>query len=330
MSNDSVFEVQSLHDFLETLVILGFSRSVSPEKDQTQLCYRFVHPHFNQSNPIPEDLYKHKMTQSIGVFKNTKRMIESSGSHVLQRILYNRSWKEVQQISKLDLAQKKLSFALQKQLDALRGEPADVECHFEVPDYMKENQIAGYYGNVSLEQLTIGFQNYLPVYHEVPPPTEFVKCEETQAVEDPMLVDLKEEEIPIVDFVEIKPEVTPKKRFDRKRKYTKEHRQAYEENEKAWLHLYKEECMMGDNEEWSFFGPKVYQAIFAFDFLWYFLINLIQFLAAVSAVFLLMLLSRYTINTKVLLMCQSPWNFQPFESPPHPLPTPFDQTKFYL
>lgn len=219
MSDDSLFEVQSLHDFLETLSILGFHRSLLPvKKKHKHLCYRFLHPHFQRSNPIPEDLFKHwQVDQSNTVFKNTKRMLDKFGSHFLQRLLNNRSRKE-QEIAMTELPQKKLMFALQKQLDSMGEKTLIVEYTIEVPDYIMKNEIAGYYGNVSLGILQKGFQSFFPIYKEVSAiaaDLEVVKKVDNQvAIEDPVLVYFNDEEI--MDMMaEIKPEATPKRAMKR-------------------------------------------------------------------------------------------------------------------
>ncbi|CAO1382360.1 unnamed protein product [Diamesa serratosioi] len=41
-----------------------------------------------------------------------------------------------------------------------------LRCHVVEPDYVQTKEIAGYYGNVSIDKLKNGFTNYFPLYQE--------------------------------------------------------------------------------------------------------------------------------------------------------------------
>ena len=262
MSDESIFEVRSLLDFIETLNILGFSRSLLPQKvpkdndslnseankkQPKYLCYRFFHPNFNVDQAIPENLYNY---QSKSPLKNTKRILNAG--QLIQNLLNKKPRKEME-ISKLKLAHEKLLFALNKQLDVLREEPITIKFDMEMPDYVKNNEIAGYYGDVSLEALTLGFQNYFPIYQEQQEPEteiDLIKSEEIQQVED--LLALYNNEEVISSMIEVKPEVTPTKRA-KKRKYSKYETNKAKETTKALLHLQKYELMdVDDDSDGSF------------------------------------------------------------------------------
>lgn len=166
----SIFEVETIQEFLESLHIVGFSRAIKKEPYAPQhLIYRFSNPKFNVEKPAT-DLYKHTVTASKGY----KRMTAAdAGWRLIQRLLRKQqSLKTGLKITSLDLSRMKLVFALQKQLDMMRNEhlrPTIVDIKDEDPAYVTNNKIAGYYGNVSLQALEQGFQNYFPIFEEDEP-----------------------------------------------------------------------------------------------------------------------------------------------------------------
>lgn len=255
-SEESAFEVNSLHEFLETLAILGFQRSQLPQKEQKQLCYRYMNPNFDRNKPVRKDLYKIQVDSLLPALKNAKQMSEVFRSNVIHRILSRKSRNEIR-ITKLELTQKKLSFALQKQLDVIREEPVNVENILKLPDYVKNNEIAGYYGNAAIEDLQFGFRNFFPIYQEVP------ESEEDPEEEDPVALDQQEtnefeiiaEEVEQME-VEITTEVpavadkieTTPKRKCMKRKHRSQILSA-KETEEALTFLHKLTMEVNDSEE---------------------------------------------------------------------------------
>lgn len=200
-SLDSVFEVKSLTDFLATLTILGFVRVLKNENKSKN--FQFVNANFRPDDPVPEDMYK----QTFTLPKNATQISKSYGLELLERLLQMKR-RQAFPVTKLEIAQMRLRFALQKQLDVLRHEPSNVEPYFEKPEYMKNNEIAGYYGNVSLDSLKSCFQNYFPIYLEENDDKPIV-------VEEPVTVALRDE-------VSMEPQ-------RKKRKYNKKEVEGIEE-----------------------------------------------------------------------------------------------------
>lgn len=241
MSNESIFEVQSLHDFIESLDILGFTRSALPDKKHAnQLCYRFFHPHFSRDKPTPDDIYKLRTDFQSTQLKHERRMLAKTGGQLLNKLLNKKPRKERKVLEK-KLTKLKLLFALQKQLDVMRNEPKILEYDMEIPAYMENNEMAGYYGNASIEDLKEVLEGYFPMYQEVQQEESrsvSVKVEEIQVfAEDPGPIYL--EEVELGEMIEIQPEVTPKKQ-SMKRKYSKKQTEANKENQNALNFLHQE------------------------------------------------------------------------------------------
>lgn len=236
LSADSIFEIQTLEDFLESLHILGFYRSSLTEVDEStqNLCYRFVNPKFVSGEPVCDDLYKHLADPASLPMKHTKRMMTGSSIELFQKLIRKKTSMDLR-ISRVEFARLQLDFALAKQLDLSRNDslPDITEFSMEEPDYTKNNEIAGYYGNVSIDALKKGFQNYFPMFQDS---AAVPLCSDNQDVslDAPMVC----EEVEIVQNEE------PKKK---KRKYTKKTREDVKETEQAWLFLQKE--AMGDAME---------------------------------------------------------------------------------
>jgi hypothetical protein len=199
VSPDSIFDIDSLEDFLESLNILGFQRACYPEvNDELHLSYRFVNPRFVAGEPVPEDLYKHSTSSN----KQVKTCSEL-------------------QISDKQLAHLKLSFALNKTQISSQALPDVIEFSTEEPSYTKNNEIAGYYGDVAIDALQKGFQEFLPIFQ--------------QSTEQPSESTVQQEEVACEEVVPSSDE--PEKK---KRKYNKKSREAIKETAKALLFLQQE------------------------------------------------------------------------------------------
>lgn len=165
-SDSSQFKVKSLHDFLHSISLLGFYRHLNPEPTPNLfLCYRFWNPHFRARCDIPEDMYKLPMPKGMSL-RGKKRMLDIHTVFFLQRlapILNTRL-----EVSQLDLARFRLHFALQQELDLLRNQSEEeIEFVHNEPEYTKNNEIAGYYGEVEIDSLREAFGNFFPIYQSL-------------------------------------------------------------------------------------------------------------------------------------------------------------------
>lgn len=236
-SEECLFEVESLSDFVETLNILGFQRGLLPIKNKANhLCYRFVNPNFKQELPFPEYLYKQNLLLLSHGLNGKKPILVHRWSNLIQRLMQKSSCKNLR-ITKLEMAHLRLNYALQKHLDVLRNEQGMVDYQVDDPDYTKNNEIAGYYGNVSIEDLKESFQNFFPIYQE----TEEVDA----GIDEPM------QEISTVAVNELMPncleeasktpiEVTPKRPSKKSQHSKKLPRNFLKEMEQALMFLHKE------------------------------------------------------------------------------------------
>lgn len=242
VSNESVFEVESLHEFIETMNILGFHRGLHPlKKEKKHLCYQFFNPNFKSESSNPENLYQRNLHLSSN-FKGSKQMSNFEGSRLMQRLLQRSVCKNLN-VTKLQLAHMQLNFALQKQLDLLRNDQSIVEFQVDDPDSMN-NEIAGYYGTVQIDDLKDAFQDYFPIYVEdrnstplVPPPEEFQVVEEDVLMPNSdadLLNCLEKEALPIPI------QVTPKRPSKKRKHSTKGGRNFLKEMEEALMFLHQD------------------------------------------------------------------------------------------
>lgn len=158
-----------------------------------------------------------------------KRLSGSGSIRLLQKLMRKKTCSELQITSK-ELAHLQLQLALIKtQMNRTSTDPDVVDFNTEEPEYTKNNEIAGYYGNVSIGALEQGFQNFFPVFQEnstaepeVPP----------APVEPHPLTEAPE----FVEDVEVSCGEPEKK----KRKYNKKSREEMKETAEALLFLQKE------------------------------------------------------------------------------------------
>lgn len=75
-------------------------------------------------------------------------------------------------ISRLQFARLRLQYVLQRKIDLMKYEQDIIDHNIEEPEYRKNNEIAGYYGDVEIETLKKVFRNYFPIYQNVEEPME--------------------------------------------------------------------------------------------------------------------------------------------------------------
>lgn len=226
LTEESIFDIYSLEDFIDSLYILGFHRKEpTPIEESQHLCYRFVNPKFDVSMTKQSDLYKNLADKESSAMRHSKR-INGNGVGLLQKLMRKKTCSELR-ISRREFAQLQLDFALNFQLDLSRKNdsvPDIIDFSMEQPEYMKKNEIAGYYGNVPIEALKKAFQNYFPIFQD--PEDTTGSPEKPEISVDPPTV---------CEEVEVAPE--PKKK---KIKYTRKTRDDLKETEQALLFLQKE------------------------------------------------------------------------------------------
>lgn len=181
MSNKSVFPNCTLMDFIETLHVLQFSRShARKSSDANKVFYNFINPNFQ--DPLPDDFYKRPIDiTNCHMLKGTKRITNLHYIALFDRLI-KRSYAQEIPISPLQYAKLRIHYEFDRR-NSLRDRTLDEIIHdVEEPEYVKQNEIAGYYGNVSLTALKNGFCNYFPIYQETPQTPQLSAIEEEQEV----------------------------------------------------------------------------------------------------------------------------------------------------
>lgn len=250
LSKDSIFEVDSLQDFLETLHILGFQRGSVAEKQDDYLSYRFVHPHF-LSDKVPDDLFKLPCDPTCSAFEKSVPIIKDHSVNLLHRLLQKKC--RTTKVTRLEFARLQLSFALQKRLEEERQECLVVDYVIDEPDYTKNNEIAGYYGCVELDDLKESFEDYFPIFQDESE-ADVLQIKEQLTEVDGDYIILGEEQ---VETVEVSKEDLPQaapvvveqeiQQYEppppKKRKVTKKNRESNQETAQALFYLQKKEMM---------------------------------------------------------------------------------------
>ncbi|KAG5683988.1 hypothetical protein PVAND_013241 [Polypedilum vanderplanki] len=193
LSSESIFNIRCIIDFIETLHVLRFHRA-NQTKNETG--FIFINPNFNQDQEVPDDFYKQTFEGvKNNVLNGTRRLSIIHNFGLFEKLLRMEKRSEAK-MSRLEFARLRLKFALQKQLDLKRCEIDTIEHNIEEPDYVKNQDIAGYYGNVELSLLKNAFGNYFPIYQsdeataniqqQLPPETLPIAIEEelVQKVEE--------------------------------------------------------------------------------------------------------------------------------------------------
>lgn len=168
LSKECVFKDCSLMDFFESLQVLQFSRLTHSKKyGSTKSFYLFINPNFHSDLiEVPDDFYMTPIDiTSFHLLKGTKRMTNLHHIGLFQRLL-NRSYASKLKISRLEYAILRIDYEFQRRKSLLNKEEDLIKHDVQEPQYVKDNEIAGYYGNVPLEALKIGFSSYFPIYQE--------------------------------------------------------------------------------------------------------------------------------------------------------------------
>ena len=170
-SEASTFPIRTVMDFFETLHVLQFSKSCG---SKNKVSYFFVHPNFGKDKALSDDFYKQAINMSCKELKGTKRMSPMHHIELFDRLIRMNNSQKVK-ITRLQFARLKLQYVLQRKIDLMKYEADVIDHNIEEPDYKKNNEIAGYYGDVEIGILKKVFCNYFPIYQNT--------------VEEPMEVD---------------------------------------------------------------------------------------------------------------------------------------------
>lgn len=170
-SEASTFPIRTVMDFFETLHVLQFSKSCG---SKNKVSYYFVHPNFGKDKALSDDFYKQAINMSCKELKGTKRMSPMHHIELFDRLIRMNNSQKVK-ITRLQFARLKLQYVLQRKIDLMKYEADVIDHNIEEPDYKKNNEIAGYYGDVEIGTLKKVFCNYFPIYQNT--------------VEEPMEVD---------------------------------------------------------------------------------------------------------------------------------------------
>jgi hypothetical protein len=218
ISDESIFEAKVPIDFYESLQVLQFSRSVHTKE---KLAYLFINPNFQEDSDVPDDFYKMPIDiMSFNMLKGTKRMSNNHHIGIFERLLKKKERSEMQ-LSMLEVSRLRVKFDLQRKLDLKSVEECLIEHELREPEYVKNNEIAGYYGLVKLDDLKLAFRNYFPMYQESEkhPVIEIENVQSTPqetvavAVDDPVVT--------IVDMSDENKENEPPKKKYRRNKTSK-------------------------------------------------------------------------------------------------------------
>jgi hypothetical protein len=187
-SSESILSIRYIMDFIETLHVLQFNR-VNYSRGETS--YFFVNPNFTADQTVPDDFYKQPIdVTKANVLNGTRRLSSVHRIGLFERLLSMQKRSDAR-ISKLEFARLRLKFALQRKLDLKRYELDIIDHNIEEPDYVKNQEIAGYYGNVELSLLKNTFGNFFPVYHNDEPTAAAATETDAQAP-------LEEQQVPMV------------------------------------------------------------------------------------------------------------------------------------
>ena len=175
-SSESTFpQIRCIQDFLHVLNLHGFQKYTWVDKKFSG-CHRFSHPNFvnkGATENLFEELVPLSMEEmdSSKLLKNHKRL--SSNIHYLERLRkaerrkisgHPRNKAKIAEMRAKYMVEKKNVLKKAKAVgkEKLALEQFNVLCR--EPKYMEEKQMAGCYGNVSLEMLKVAFTSFEPSY----------------------------------------------------------------------------------------------------------------------------------------------------------------------
>lgn len=171
LSDESLFRECTLMDFFETLQVLQFSRTAHSKKvpDSNKIFHIFVNPNFEKHGEVPNDFYKRPIDiTKCNALKGTKRMTNVHYINLFNRIM-NRAERKFLEVTPYEFARLRIDYEFQRRDSLILRQENVVEHDIDEPQYLKDNEIAGYYGNVPLDALKDGFGNYFPIYQTEPP-----------------------------------------------------------------------------------------------------------------------------------------------------------------
>jgi hypothetical protein len=151
-------------------------------------------------------------------------------------------------ISKLELAHLRLRFALEHQLEVEGLEKQVIEFIINEPDYTKGNEIAGFYGAVSLDDLKKGFQDYFPIFQKEETPVASI----VEPKEEPMNIDeipLLAGEVDHLDTLNMPEEIVETAVASKKPRLSKPKNFSKHETDQALMYMYKDQVKSLKTEE---------------------------------------------------------------------------------
>jgi hypothetical protein len=169
------------------MALTGFGRLPS-RRSEDKILLRFRHSLFKSDDIPPIDLYKRIISSSREAKIRGERSVKSipiASSQLIQSLV-RKSLKEMK-MTNVEFSRLLSNFHLESAKKTFKGgnEINITECVVEQPEYLKgddEQKIAGFYGNISTEQLKKAMGKYLPVLDEVTA-TEFDVIEQVIEVE---------------------------------------------------------------------------------------------------------------------------------------------------
>lgn len=229
-SEESAFPECSLLDFFETLHVLQFSRVSHPKKATTignKIFYNFINPNFSLGALIADDFYQQPIDiTSVHLFKGTKRMTNIHHIGLFQRLI-DRSCTQEVLLSRLEFARMRIDYEFQRRTSLMSMEEDVIEHDINEPQFYKDNEIAGYYGNVEFSDLKNGFCNYFPIYQDEADAVQEETVESYQIYEIKMENESNQtsivhyEQVPIMNDEAAEVPVEENKRKRKRKPYTK-------------------------------------------------------------------------------------------------------------
>lgn len=180
-SDESIFDdIESICDFLEALAIVGFYRVPLKRSNEKRTLIRMRNDSFKSDELPSAELYKRENTNSQ-MKKSEKKAKKTSRSEKVTKHMplesiklihnLNRKSQRDLKLTSLEFARFQMSFLLasKKGSQEHRIEPDVIDFQLEEPEYMLSGEIAGYYGNASIDELKKAFGKYLPTFsHDSP------------------------------------------------------------------------------------------------------------------------------------------------------------------
>lgn len=165
-SPESSINVDSVKEFIEAMAIVGFNR-LPVKRSGEKIFLRFRHSAFKSDEVPSTELYKRESTSSTEVkSRGSCKPIPISSNQLIESLL-RKSWKEMR-MTNVEFSRLLTHFHLESRRKTLSGENEIniTVCDVEPPEYVDDEKIAGFYGNISTEQLKKAMGKYLPVFGE--------------------------------------------------------------------------------------------------------------------------------------------------------------------